>query len=271
MPDLTIAPELMLRYECDVGALDPALRACFVPLNHDEVAERFVRDSLAHPHGRLRTGLYRVLRRGLSDYDAYGLLGMYPMHLLSTEQLRELLGARTDAPRALLDCGAGRGDVTACAAPLFQDVVTSEASAVMRARLRRHGYTVVDHALSSLAHESRRFDAILWLNVLDRCSHPRTLLRQLRGLLAPHGKLVVAVPLPLAPHVQHGGATVDPEELLPDAAPTWEQGASRVATVLHEAGLHIERLSRAPYMTRGDAHTPLHVLDDAVFVCGPST
>lgn len=268
MPNVTVAEGTTLRYECDLDALDPALRERFVPLEHDAAAETFVADALARRHGLTATLMYGALRRALSDYDAYGLLGMYAMHLLSTTQLQAWLGARTLERRRLLDCGAGRGDVTAQAEPLFQDIVTTEASAVMRARLRQRGYAVEAHDLSQVAADpSERFDAILWLNVLDRCSHPHTLLRQLRGLLAPDGRLIVAVPLPLSPHVQRAGSTADPEERLPDAAATWERGASDVARVLREADLRIERLARAPYMSRGDADTVLHVLDDAVFLC----
>ena len=258
---------IVLRYECDRAALTVGLRELFVPLGFDDAARHFVDEALQQPHGALLSAAYQLLRRAMSDYDAHALLGMYPMHLLSTAQLEQLLGPHRDEPRSLLDCGAGRGDVTAVAAPLFTSISVTEASTLMRRRLRRRGFTVLQEDLAHAAQAGQRFDAILWLNVLDRCSHPRTLLGRLRSLLAPGGKLVVAVPLPLAPHVQRGGLTVDPEESLPDASVSWELGACSVAEVLEQAGLRIERLSRAPYLTRGDAQAALHVLDDAIFVC----
>lgn len=265
---IAIADGLELHYACDSSALPSALRACFRPLEYDAAARRFVEHALTHPHGALRTAAYGWLRRALSDYDAYGLLGMYAMHLLGTEQLRQLLAAGGGPSGALLDVGAGRGDVARLAAPLFARVSVTEASRVMRVRLRALGLQVIEHDIARAAlPESTRFDAILCLNVLDRCAYPRSLLRHLRAALAPGGKLLLAVPLPLAPHVQHAGGTADPEEPLPAAEPSWEAGATSIARVLGEAGLHIARLARAPYMCRGDARTRLHVLDDALFVC----
>lgn len=257
--------------DCDRAALGPGLAARFAPLPHDEGALAFARSALAAPHGRLATLAYGVLRRFLSDYDAYGALGMYPMHLLGSAQFADLLAPalRCPRPRRLLDVGAGDGGVTARAAPLFDEVTVTEASRVLRRRLRARGFTLLERDLAAApVPDGLRFDAVLCLNVLDRCTHPRTLLSHLRDALAAEGRLLLSVPLPLAPHVQVGGHTVAPEEPLPDAAPTWEQGAASLAhSVLAPAGLTIERLARAPYLSRGDARTPLYVLDAAIFVC----
>lgn len=268
MDRIVVADGIELHYGCALSALPEDLRARFVQLDYDADAQRFVAQSIAQPHGALKTAVYGQLRRLLSDYNAYGLLGMYAMHLLSTPQLQTLLGPRGTQSRSVLDFGAGRGDVTWQAAPLFEHVVVAEASAVMRSRLRSQGWQVVDHELTHNPLPSTlRPDAILWLNVLDRCSHPRTLLRQLRDALPPHGRLLLAVPLPLSPHVQQAGHTTDPDEPLPAPEASWEAGAVSVARVIEEAGLRVERLSRVPYLSRGDAHAPLYVLDDALFVC----
>jgi SAM-dependent methyltransferase len=265
---VAVADGIELHYECESGALPRELRACFGALEYDAEARRFVEHALAHRHGTLKTAAYALLRRALSDYDAYGLLGMYAMHLLGTEQMRDLLGAGTMPRGALLDVGAGRGDVTQRAAPLFARASATEASPVMRVRLRARGVHVISHDLARTPLPADvRFDAILCLNVLDRCAYPRSLLRHLRAALASRGKLLLAVPLPLAPHVQRAGGTADPEEPLPAAEPSWEAGAASIARVLGAAGLHVERLARAPYLCRGDARARLHVLDDALFVC----
>ena len=260
-----------LAYDCDRGALAPALAACFAPLAPDAAARAFVAGARSSPHGRLATFAFDLLRRLLSDYDAYGLLGMYPMHLLSTAQFAELLREPLAAgrPRRLLDAGAGEGAVTAQAAALFDAVTVTEASRVLRRKLRARGFEVrgVDLGRTPLP-AAHRFEAVLCLNVLDRCAYPRTLLAHLRQALAPEGRLLLSVPLPLRPHVQVGGRTADPEEPLPAAQPSWEAGASSLAEqVLGPAGLAIERLCRAPYLSHGDARAPLYVLDAAVFVC----
>ena len=263
-----VAPGLVLRYGCERAALSGELADRFEPLSYDADARGFVARALAAPHGSVRTALYAGLRRVLSDYDAYGLLGMYPMHLLSTPQLKGLLGARTAHPRALLDVGAGAGDITRHALPLFDQVVATEASAVMRLRLRARGLRVLEHDLSRAPLPGvQRFDAVLCLNVLDRCAYPRSLLHHLRDALAPQGKLVLAAPLPIAPHVQRGGRTADPEEPLPQAASTFEAGASDLGALLGASGLQVLRVSRVPYLCRGDAGARLHALDDALFVC----
>lgn len=263
-----VSPELELRYGCDRARLPAALAARFLQLEHDAAARAFVAGALAAPHGPLLTWAYGALRHVLSDYDAYGLLGMYPMHLLSTPQLERLLGPC--GRQRLLDVGAGSGGVTAHASPLFAHTAAIDTSPALRRRLRARGFTVLDADLTAapLPPELERFDAVLCLNVLDRCSHPHTLLRNARAALRDGGTLLVSVPLPLKPHVHVGRFTVDPEERLPAAEDPWEAGAASVArAVLEPAGLAITALSRAPYLCKGDAGSPLYALDAAVFAC----
>ncbi len=265
--DVRVGDGLELRYRCDRSALPEHLRARFIELDFDDEAQRFVVESLAAPHGSLRTGLYRMLQRVLSDYDAYGLLGMYPMHLLSTAQLERLLDDHVGG--TLLDVGAGDGGITARAAPLFERVAATEASRMLARRLRTRRYRVIDHDLSSAPlPDGERFDAVLCLNVLDRCHRPRTLLSSLVAALQPQGRLLLSVPLPLRPHVHVGARTVDPDEPLPDPKDRWEAGAASLERLLlAPAGLAVEHLSRAPYLCRGDSRTALHVLDAALFTC----
>jgi SAM-dependent methyltransferase len=257
-----------LSYDCAREDLPRELAERFVALACDEDTRGFIRTTLATPHGRLRSFAYAVLRSFLSDYDAYGLLHMYPMHLLSSAQMQALLGDKHAGGR-LLDVGAGNGDITSKAISIFDRVMVTESSAVMRRRLRKRGFEVLD---IDLAHEplplALQADAVLCLNVLDRCSHPRTLLRHLRTALAPNGRLVLSVPLPLRPHVQHGGYTGDPEETLPASVSTWEGGAASIwRELLTPLGFRVERLSRAPYLCRGDSGAQCYVLDSAIFVC----
>jgi hypothetical protein len=87
--------------------------------------------------------------------------------------------------------------------------------------------------------------------------------------VAPSGLLLIATPLPLSTHVHVPGGTVDAEEVLPtdDDATSWEPALCSLAErVLRPLGLSLERVARAPYLSRGDATTPLYVLDDAIIV-----
>jgi SAM-dependent methyltransferase len=260
-----------LAFDCDRRALPSELAARFAPLADDGAARAFAERARAAPHGAAATFAYGLLRRALSDYDAYGWLGMYPMHLLSTAQFADLLAPALQRPRPLrlLDVGAGDGGVTARAAPLFAQVTATEASRPLRRRLRARGFSLLALDLErEPVPDALCFDAVLCLNVLDRCAYPRTLLAHARTALASGGLLLVSIPLPLRPHVQRGGQTVAPEEPLPEPLPTWELGAASIAReLLTPCGLAIERLARAPYLSRGDARTPLYALDAALFVC----
>jgi SAM-dependent methyltransferase len=271
--DVTLEEGSLLRYGCELAALPAELAARFVPLEHDDAARRFVQDALARPHGWLASACYRALRRVMSDYDAYGLVGMYPMHLCSSEQFARLLTAARARPGgSLLDVGAGNGAITALAARALgtRSVTATEASAVMRARLRGRGFRVLERDLGQEpVPESARADVVLALNVLDRTSYPRTMLAHLREALRPGGLLMLSLPLPLRPHVQGAGGTSDPEELLPDAGDSWERGVASLARELFApAGLEVCSLSRAPYLSRGDRGQRLYALDAALFVCG---
>jgi len=257
-----------LQYGCDLTLLPSELRDRFIQLEQDEAARVFLDASRAAPHGAWRSRAYGVLRSLMSDYDAYGLLDMYPMHLLSAPQLDRLLGEGRRA--RLLDIGAGSGGVTQHAAELFQHVSATETSGMLKRSLRRRGFTVLDCDLTyaPLPSSTQRFDAVLCFNVIDRCSHPLTLVRHARAALEANGTMIVSVPLPLKPHVHVGRFTVDQEERLPTAQPSWEGGAASIAReLLTPAGLELRSLSRVPYLCRGDATTPLYVLDAAVFVC----
>ncbi len=252
-----------MSYGCDLQRLRPELAERFVELAEDDAARRF--RAAPTTHGRLRTWAQRALGHFMSDFDANGWLGMYPMHLLSTAQWGCLLGA---AGGALVDVGAGNGDVTAGLAPLFDSVTTTELSAPMARRLRRRGFSCERVDVAETGVPGGPWDTIACLNVLDRSARPHTLLERLRDGLAPGGRLILAVVLPYSPFVYEGGATVPPIEKLDCEAADWESSVDRLAArVLEPLGLHVQRLARAPYLSGGDADAPLYALDDAILVC----
>jgi SAM-dependent methyltransferase len=215
------------------------------------------------PHGALRTWLVEQLASFVSVYDAHGLTGSYPMHLLSTAHFRELVG---EGHARLLDVGAGAGYVTAEAAPLFREVVCTETSRPLARRLARRGYRVIAPDLET-AQEHGPFDVIQCLNVLDRTHAPRSLLASLRALASADTRLLVALPLPVSAHVPLAGSSATPHERLPARARSWEAAALELTRELFvPAGFAVERLARVPYYSRGDRHAPLYVLDDALWL-----
>lgn len=266
-------PELALEYRCQLEKLPPALRRRFVQLAPDASLSAYLERARQRRHGRFVTTLHRCLRGYLSDFEINGLLGTYPMHVLGTEQWRFLLEAALDAMPAafggrLLDVGAGNGDVTAQLAPLFERVVTTELSRTMVWRLRRRGFRCVRRDVSEHGAPDAPYDAIACLNVLDRCERPLSLLAELRTALADGGLLIVALVLPYQPFVYAGATSRDPSERLPLAFGSWEQSATSLCQeVLEPLGLSVLALTRAPYLSGGDARRALYELDDVVVVC----
>jgi SAM-dependent methyltransferase len=187
------------------------------------------------------------------------------MHLLSTAQWQKLLGAEPIA--RLLDVGAGCGDITETLAPLCGHVEATETSVHMVRRLRGRGIACRHMDVTAREEPLGTFDLITCLNVLDRCALPRTLLERMQAALAPGGRLVVAMALPYNPFYFAGARTPDPEQRLACDAPGWEQAAQQlVDSVMAPLGLTVEAIARAPYLSCGDAVSPLYVLDDVVVV-----
>jgi SAM-dependent methyltransferase len=254
-----------LRYDCDRSALRQVLRERFVALSLDDETRAFIDAAPGARHGRGRALVHRALRPFLSDFDINGLLGTYPLFFLSVEQWALLLD-RAPSGR-LLDIGAASGEVTSQFASRFEEVRATETSQPMARRLRRRGIPcdVVD--VSGAGVPDAPYDVVCCLNVIDRCDRPRTLLKQAYGALRSGGWLVVATPLPLAPFVYVGGATLPPAEPISADGPSWELSAGRLwHSVLSPLGGRLVCFTRAPYLSIGDNHSELYVLDDAAFV-----
>lgn len=256
---------LQLRYNLD----STQLPFPFVELQPDAATLSYIERASRRKHGRFLTALHRFLRGFLSDFDINGLLGTYPMHVLSTEQWGQLLSSTKRG--SLLDVGAGRGDVTSCLAPWFEQVTVSETSQAMARRLRRLGYSVIegDLALPEVhqALPASSFDAISLLNVLDRCARPLSLLNTARSLLRPGGLLLIALVIPYKPFFYQSGKTFPPYERLFIESEKMEEALLEFTQTLLSLGFHIELSARAPYLSGGDAQKPLYELDDLIVLC----
>jgi len=121
---------------------------------------------------------------------------------------------------------------------------------------------------------------ISFLNVLDRCDKPLTLLSQIRGLLkSKDSRLLLAVPLPLNPAVEEGLGWATPAERLVKkkycavCSPiAWEENAVALAEeVFANLGYRVQSLSRLPYLSQGDSTVPYYSLDDAIFILNPTS
>ena len=257
---------LDLYYDVDVSALSPRLRDRFVKLSRDASTDAFLAQADRGRHSWWRTQAHRLLRQFMSDFDANGLLDMYPLFVASTEQWRLLLGPQQIS--RLLDVGAGSGNVTRTLAPLAEHVVTTELSRRMAERLRRSGLEC--HELDLAEHDvpGAPFELVTCLNVLDRTARPRLLLRRMYERLQPGGRLLLALALPYNPFFFRGNSTPEPLERLACAEPSWEDAVnSLVERELEPLGFTVVALSRTPYLSFGDAESGLYELDDALLVC----
>jgi SAM-dependent methyltransferase len=281
-----------LRYAVELEQLDPALRAAFVPSHLDTEGEAFLANALGRKPPAWKHRLQRAFTFVMSDFDANGLLGIYPVFLLSTPSALDLLerpwsrDAESSAPsqssneaRAelarmrLLDIGAGSGDVTTRLLPLFASIDCTETSRFMARRLRRRGLSCwlgeigrgrEGDPLSS----TPAYDAIALFNVIDRCRKPRALLAAARNHLPAGGLLLVSVPLPYEPFFYAAGSSREPEERLRVESATWEAAAGELwRQELAPLGLRLAAITRTPYLSGGDGQAPAYVLDSAVLVC----
>jgi SAM-dependent methyltransferase len=275
-------PGLRLEYSADLSLLPRHVP--FLKLGFDRGAESYLERAQGLRHGRLLTWIHGILTGFLSDFDVNGLLGIYPMHVLSQMQWRAIWSA-VEPERArgltspdegvarpifgsLLDIGAGSGDVTQELSPFFEKTTATETSGPMMRRLRKRGFHVVEGDLATQPPLGGTFDVVTLLNVLDRCESPLTLLSAARALVGPGGLLVIALVLPYEPVVLKNGASMSPRQRLPIVSTTFEGGASELITLaLEPLGLRVELVSRVPYLSGGDAGSPLYELDDLIVVC----
>ncbi|VVC96148.1 unnamed protein product [Leptidea sinapis] len=151
------------------------------------------------------------------------------MFVLSESQTRLLLNRvhwDSSQPSAVVDVGAGDGEVSSRFAHLFSAKYATEISASMR----------------------KQFECVFMLNLLDRCSKPRVMLRQASSALREGGFLVLALVLPYKPY----GTGFE------------EQASSFVKFMQEEMGYELAAWSKVPYLCEGDFAQAYYWLDDSV-------
>jgi 2-polyprenyl-3-methyl-5-hydroxy-6-metoxy-1,4-benzoquinol methylase len=199
--------------EYEQSADSANLRKLFINLAPGSQVDKFIASNRA---GLLKTLKHRMMTRftSISDFDANGMIDIYPLHLFTTAQIRLLLQHAelqriqgktkcVDYNVSILDVGAGVGAVTDELRGLSNHIVTTEMSPAMFERLQQRGYECWNEDVSSTyvhrLKEGRVFNMVSLLNVMDRTPRPVSLLRAARELLSPKGLLLLATPLPFRP------------------------------------------------------------------------
>lgn len=114
-------------------------------------------------------------------------------------RLSERLAAEP-APR-LLEVGIGTGDCTMMLASMFSDVSSIDLDPIVCKRTTerlenagRSGLKVICAPVEAHAFDGR-FDAVILQNILEHIEDPVAMLRRLREILTPEGRLYINVPL----------------------------------------------------------------------------
>lgn len=256
-------------YRVNKARLTPGLYMKFVQLSPDEETKQFLSSSIDKSTWVWTQCWYliakAVLRHFWSVTDINGWLGRGSMFVLSEAQAKALLrpAGECRGAGALVDVGAGDGEVSKRFAHIFPKNYATEISASMRKTLTSKGFRILD---SETWWNYRQFDCICMLNLLDRCNKPKTMLLQARDALAENGVLMLALVLPYKPYVE---VTADhkPEERLPIEGSDFEgQLTTFVKFMENEIGLELVSWTRAPYLCEGDFSQAYYWLDDSIYV-----
>ena len=263
-------------------------------LAQGSVVDEFV---TKHRAGFVATMMHRWLTStsSKSDFDINGLLGIYPLHLWTSEQLEQLfqhaVGRDSSARFAsVLDVGSGHGEVTTILRNAVVDInhggklITTETSPVMAQKLEQLGFECWNEDISTTYPQrmatGASFDLVSLLNVIDRTPKPVTLLRAAYSMLKHDGLLLVATPLPFRPfyftndhkghskpsgHQRKHGQPL--ESLGLTKTGTWDDQAQTLLTqILPTRGFTPLAFSRVPYVSGGDFFKPYTALDDIVVI-----
>ncbi|XP_053606616.1 protein-L-histidine N-pros-methyltransferase isoform X2 [Plodia interpunctella] len=259
-------------YRVEKIQLSPELKKKFVQLHADEETKEFLSSSI-DKSSWVWTQIWYLLAKAVLKHfwsitDINGWLGRGSMFVLSQAQARLMLQAARrsgSGSLAVVDVGAGDGEVSRRFANLYSEKYATEISASMRKALASKGYTLLD---TDDWWQTQQFDCVCMLNLLDRCSKPKTMLNQARKALAPGGVLLLALVLPYKPYVE---VTADhkPEERLPIQGASFEEQLSSFVSFMDESGFALSSWSRAPYLCEGDFAQAYYWLDDSVYVFTP--
>uniref|UniRef100_A0A0K8TKH8 Putative methyltransferase-like protein 9 n=1 Tax=Tabanus bromius TaxID=304241 RepID=A0A0K8TKH8_TABBR len=229
-----------------------------------------------HTVARVFLGLF------MTQTDVNGLLNRGSMFILSEIQFKDLLAASgfdlshfsKNSTIDMLDIGAGDGEITirlANSLLYMKDdaplrVYATETSWTMRSRLQKKQFIVLDDI-----SEVSNIPLVSCLNVLDRCIDPHQIMQDIYDVLAPNGRVIVALVLPYVHYVEYNSSHLPLSPLLPHWPKKarqypFEIEAAMFFEMLENIGFRLEAWTKAPYLCEGDLRQSFYWLVDVVVV-----
>ncbi|XP_055917457.1 protein-L-histidine N-pros-methyltransferase [Eupeodes corollae] len=225
-----------------------------------------------------------ILQFFMTQTDINGFLKRGSMFILSDNQFAKLLKAGnfdvhsfiTNGHQTvdILDIGAGDGEISVrlidSVIKLKKDakvrVYATETSWTMRERLEKRNFTIIDK-ISNI----QNVPLVACLNVLDRCIDPYELLQDIYNVLAPNGRVIIALVLPYVHYVEFNTSHLPIRPLMahwPDKAKQFSFEAEAIIffEMLENFGFKVESWTKAPYLCEGDLRQSFYWLIDLVVV-----
>lgn len=140
----------------------------------------------------------------------------------------------------------------------------TESSYIMKDRLREKTFTVINDI-----QELQNVHLIACLNVLDRCSDPKTLLSDIHKSLHPNGRVILALVLPYNHYVERSTSHLPVEPFLPHwpgKSLPFNEEINIFFEQLELMGFNIECFTKAAYLCEGDLRQSFYWLIDVLVV-----
>merc|ERR1719334_23779 len=133
------------------------------------------------------------------------------MHVISSYQFRTLIDGGDDIEHVplgniFLDVGAGSGDVTKEITKFYKRTVCTEVNNQMARVLRKHYEVVLTDSpgnCSQITCLKGQLDLVTCFNVLDRCSKPISLTKELYSLCHADTTVIISFVIPFKPWVEN--------------------------------------------------------------------
>ncbi|MFH4976282.1 hypothetical protein AB6A40_002991 [Gnathostoma spinigerum] len=271
---MLMSDDRKLWYSIDASMVSKELSERFHQFHFDEETQHFLDNSFNTSNAVCLQFYYIVVSAFLSMFlsktSVNGLLGRGGMFIFSTEQFRNFMQIPHDwisADKKMIDLGAGDGGVTSVMEKFYSQVYVTEASQVMKLRLRQRGYTVYP---IEAWNTKGPFDLISALNLLDRHYDPDILLSELYAAASNgNGFVLLAIVLPVRQYVEFhpDKQSTTADSLIPVEGETFEEQADWLVNYYFApAGFRLIRWGKLPYLCEGDHMRAYYKLDDAVFL-----